>query len=89
MTPDEKLDALTQQINAAEMGISKILKCPYCGELLDFSPPSVMDDQWGPPTCCAEFALAARAILERKEQQEMKDLADRIKANVGGPAVFN
>ncbi len=90
MTGEEALANLTQQINAAEMGISKLIKCPYCGDLLDFTPPSALQSEnFHMPTCCAEFALAAIAILQRKEQQEMKDLADRIHANAGGTAVFN
>lgn len=89
MTADDKLRTLAAAIQAAELGISKAIHCPYCDTVLDFSPPSVLDEDWGPPTCCADFALAVIAILQRKEQNELKDLADRIGENVGGAAVFN
>jgi hypothetical protein len=89
VTAKQKLGALQHSINQAEMGLTKIVHCPYCQADLDFTPPSTLDDDWKPPTCCAEFALAVIAILQRKEQQELKDLADRIGENVGGTAVFN
>ena len=88
MTPKQKLGALKNAIDRAEMGFTKIVHCPYCGTDLDFSPPTVQVD-WKPPTCCADFALAAIAILQRKEQSEFKDLADRIRKNAGGLPVFN
>ena len=89
MTANQKLGALHHAINQAEMGLTKIVHCPYCGTDLDFTPPSVLAEDWQPPTCCAEFALAAIAILQRKEMIEAKDLAERIQNNVGGQAVFN
>jgi hypothetical protein len=89
MTARQKLRSLVRSVNRAEMGLTKIIHCPYCEMDLDFTPPSVLSEDWQPPTCCAEFALAIIAILQRVEQAEMKDLADRIKDNVGGPAVFN
>lgn len=89
MTPRQKLRALRRSIDDAELGKTKIVHCPYCNTDLDFSPPGPFDENWSPPTCCADFALAAIAILERKEQNEAKDLAERIRANTGGSAVFN
>ncbi len=89
MTGKQKLGALAHAINQAEMGLTKIVHCPYCETDLDFTPPSALDDNWQPPSCCADFALGAIAIMQRKEQAEMKDLADRIHANAGGLAVFN
>lgn len=89
MTAKQKLGALQHSINQAEMGLTRFIKCPYCDAVLDFTPPSELADDWQPPTCCAVFALAVIAILQRKEQAEFKDLADRIGRNVGGPAVFN
>jgi hypothetical protein len=89
VTPRQKLRSLIRSVNRATSGLTKIVHCPYCGQDLDFTPPSVLSEDWQPPTCCAEFALAMIAILQRVEQSEMKDLADRIKSNVGGPAVFN
>lgn len=89
MTPEEKIDYLRAQIQAAEGGLTKIIQCPYCQSSLDFSPPSALDDNWKPPVCCETFALAAIAVLKMHEQREMKDLADRIRANIGGVAVFN
>ncbi len=83
MTGDEALANLTQQINAAEMGMSKIIKCPYCGELLDFTPPSKLEtENFHYPTCCAEFALAVIAILGRKEQDERREFAERVMEKV-------
>lgn len=101
MTAKQKLGALEHAINQAEMGLTKIVHCPYCGTDLDFSPPAMVklasdevlvDDpanHWQPPTCCETFALAAIAILKRKEQTELKDLASRIRRNAGGSPVFN
>lgn len=104
MTADEKLKALAAGIAAAELGSTKVIHCPYCNADLDFSEPSgglvkdsghgpeFMDSNgeiWRPPTCCADFGLAAIAILQRKEVFELKDIADRVHANVGGTAVFN
>ena len=90
MTAKQKLGALQHSINQAEMGLTLIVHCPYCRTDLDFSPPSVLSSEdWQPPTCCADFALATIAILQRKEQNELKDIAERVQANVGGPAVFN
>lgn len=89
MTAQQKLGALQHAINRAEMGLTKVVPCPYCGVELDFTPPSVLADDWQPPTCCAEFALAAIAIMQRKEMNEAKDLIDRIHDKVGGQAVFN
>ena len=86
---DRRLRALAASIASAELGSTKIIRCPYCKTDLDFTQPSALADDWQPPTCCAEFALAAIAILQRKEQSELKDLADRIGRNVGGAAVFN
>lgn len=89
MTADQKLQALGAGIAAAELGSTKVIHCPYCNTDLDFSPPSVLAEDWQPPTCCADFGLATIAILQRKEQHELKDLHDRIGNNVGGMAVFN
>lgn len=89
MTADEKLKALAAGIAAAELGSTKVIHCPYCNADLDFTPPSALDPDWQPPTCCADFGLAAIAILQRKEVFELKDIADRVHANVGGTAVFN
>ncbi len=82
MTGDEALQNLTQQINAAEMGMSKLIKCPYCGDLLDFTPPSILTESYRHPTCCAEFALAVIAILGRKEQDERREFAERVMEKV-------
>lgn len=72
------------------MGLTKVIHCPYCETDLDFSPPGPLSEEgWIPPTCCADFALAVIAILQRKEQAEFKDLADRIRSNAGGLPVFN
>lgn len=90
MTANQKLGALRHAINRAEMGQTKIIHCPYCDTDLDFSPPSALDEaDWQPPKCCADFGLAVIAILQRKEMQEMKDLADRIRDTTGGLPVFN
>ncbi len=89
MTAKQKLGNLQHQINQAEMGLTTLIVCPYCKEQLDFSGPGALDTDWKPPSCCADFALATIAILQRKEQAEMKELADRIHSNAGGLAVFN
>lgn len=89
MTAKQKLGALHHSINQAEMGLTKVVHCPYCKTDLDFTPPSRFDTDWKPPTCCETFALAVIAIVQRKEQQEAADLAQRIQRNVGGQAVFN
>jgi len=89
LTARQKLRALQRSIEAAELGKTKIVHCPYCQMDLDFSPPGPFNDNWQPPTCCADFALAVIAILQRKEMNETKDLAERIQSSVGGSAVFN
>lgn len=89
MSPDEKLAYLQGQITAAEMGVTKTITCPYCDTTLDFSPSVSQPDGSGAPTCCESFALAVIAILQRKEQSEMADLARRIQRNTGGVPVFN
>ena len=89
MTAKQKLGALQHSINQAEMGIAKVIHCPYCHSDLDFSPPSALDDSWQPPICCETFALASIEILKRKELTEAKDLASRIRSNAGGLPVFN
>lgn len=89
MTSKQKFRKLQDQIDRAERGGSKQICCPYCGTMLDFSGPSALDSGWQPPTCCETFALAVIAILQRKEQNEAKDLAARIRSNAGGQAVFN
>ena len=89
MTAKQKLGALQHSINQAEMGLTKIVHCPYCQSDLDFLSPSALDDDWQPPTCCETFALASIEILKRKELTEAKDLASRIRSNAGGLPVFN
>jgi len=89
MTAKQKLGALQHSINQAEMGLTKIVHCPYCETDLDFAPPSVLAEDWQPPTCCETFALAVIGILQRKELTEAKDLASRIRSNAGGLPVFN
>ncbi len=89
MTSKQKLGALQHSINQAEMGLTKIVRCPYCETDLDFSPPGLLTEDWQPPTCCADFALSALAIMQRKAQAELKDIADRIQQNAGGLPVFN
>ncbi len=83
MTSKQKLGAIQHSLNQAEMGINKIVHCPYCNSDMDFggdAPPKV---------CCETFALAAIAITQRKELTEAKDLASRIRSNAGGLPVFN
>lgn len=90
MTSKQKLRALDRSINRALDGMTKIIHCPYCDMDLDFTPPAITESaDWQPPTCCATFALAAIEIMKRREQRDMKDLASRIRDNVGGAAVFN
>ncbi len=81
MTSKQKLGNLAHQINQAEAGIDKVIVCPYCKEHLDFNPPSALAETWTPPTCCETFALAVIAILQRKEQSEFRDMANRIRDN--------
>lgn len=90
MTAKKKLAALERSITLAEMGTgSKIIHCPYCNADLDFNLPLVHDETWRPPTCCADFALSAIAIMQRRDQQTLIDIADRIRENTGGRPVFN
>ncbi len=104
MTSKQKFGALQHSINQAEMGLSKIVHCPYCNTDLDFTEPdgglgekykegTVFATKDGDtivaPTCCESFALASIAILQRKELTEAKDLASRIRSNAGGLPVFN
>lgn len=86
-TPDDKLQALYASINAAEMGLTKIVHCPYCGVDNNFSPQPE-EDYEGPPLCCLTFFLASEAIMERKTQNNMKDLASRVRDTFGGVKVF-
>ncbi len=89
MTAKQKLGFLHDQINRAEMGLTKIIHCPYCDTDLDFSPQNPADTGYHAPTCCADFALAVIAILQRHEQNDMRDLADRLHKKTGGLPVFN
>lgn len=89
MTSDEKLQNLFHQIQSALSGGDKEIVCPYCKTSLDFTPPLAVDHEWKVPTCCETFALATIEILKRIEQNQAKDLYDRIRDNAGGVAVFN
>jgi len=89
LTARKKLRHLQRSIDRATSGLTKIIYCPYCYSKLDFTPPGILNEDWQPPTCCAEFALAAIAILQRIEVNEAKDIAERIRKNSGGAAVFN
>jgi hypothetical protein len=83
---DEKLMSLAAQIRAAELGISKIIVCPYCQTRLDFSPnPQDIAPSW----CCQKIALAASAIIQRQAQNEVIDMANRALDKSKGIAVFN
>ena len=89
MTAEQKLAALDNAIRRATMGLTKFVLCPYCGVNLDFTPPSALEEHYHFPTCCPDFALGAIAILQRIEQQEMVDVANRIRDNALGGGVMN
>ena len=90
MTPDEKLASLAAQLNAAEMGMSTKITCPYCDTVTDFArQPMDFELEEAPPLCCDKFADAMAAILMRKQQGEAVDLANRVLDKSNGIAVFN
>lgn len=91
LTGDEKILELARQLRVAEMGISRIITCPYCHVATDFSPTPERDADGGVGLvlCCEKFGLAMAAIVGREETNELVDLAHRLEDRAAGQAQFN
>lgn len=68
LTPEERVQFVEQQITAVERGHSAEMDCPYCGLI----------NKRGEPLCCELFAMAAMAVLHRKDTEERIREAERI-----------
>lgn len=72
LTPEQKLEFLTQQIEEVRDRKRSSIFCPYCGTL---NRPA---DEF---LCCALFGEATAAILDRTEKQEAIDFMSKAHDN--------
>lgn len=73
MTPleaaEKRIQSLEKQVRDCELGIQSTIICPYCGEI---------NNQEQERVCCAKFAAAVEAILQRKDSGDLIRRAARI-----------
>ena len=88
---DEKMSEVACQLRCAELGITKIIMCPYCHGQTDFTPTPERDADQGASIvmCCEKLALALLAAGADHETNELIDMADRLGDKAAGQAVFN
>jgi hypothetical protein len=91
LDPDEKMSDVAAQLRCAEMGITRIIKCPYCGGATDFTPTPERDAVQGASVvfCCEKLAFALVAAGADHETAEMVDFAQRLEDKSAVQAVFN
>jgi hypothetical protein len=73
MTGEQKLAFLQQQIIEIKAGLRSFTQCPYCG-----AENTPVDEK----LCCALFAEASKAILDRMEKQAAIDFLDAVHERV-------
>jgi hypothetical protein len=73
MTGEQKLAFLQQQIIEIKAGLRSFIQCPYCG-----AENTPVDET----LCCALFAEASKAILDRMEKQAAIDFLDAVHERV-------
>lgn len=69
MTPQQKIEAIHQQIVQVKSGLLTFVTCPYCGA--ENTPADVN-------LCCKLFAEASHAVLDRMDKQEAIDFLEQI-----------
>jgi hypothetical protein len=79
MTGEEQIQSVERQIReitrgkSVTLGEGRIIKCPYCGELIIF----------GDPLCCLLLANAMAAVLIRLEWEDRKEIAEEVMEKAG------
>ena len=68
LDPKEKLEFLAMQVVAVRAGKGARITCPYCG--VTSTPDS--------PLCCAPYAKAMDAVLERFEAADKIAFVNRV-----------
>lgn len=88
---DEKILEVARQLRCAELGITKIIMCPYCHGQTDFTPTPEKEAAQGANIvfCCEKFGFALAAVCAREETNDMIDFAHRLEDKAEGQAVFN
>lgn len=76
LTPEEKIQFLTDQLSAVKLGNASSIFCPYCGTR---NRPS---DEY---LCCVLFGEATKAILDRTEKQDAIDFMSKAHDNAMRP----
>lgn len=69
MTPQQKIEAIRQQIIQARAGLLSFITCPYCGK--ENTSAEVY-------LCCVLFAEASAAVLDRMDKQAAIDFLKTI-----------
>ncbi len=73
MTGEQKLASIQQQIIEIKAGLRSFVQCPYCG-----AENTPVDEK----LCCALFAEASKAVLDRMEKQAAIDFLNTVNDRV-------